>query len=303
MSVLKSSISCLVLLLWITAGCVPYHPAEAASPATPAGPTPGLINTQLAPGTGFTPAPVTVQTQPVPSADCMAVQGLIEEVTVESAAVGKDIQVKVYLPPCYDAKHAGGYPTLYLLHGQSYTQSHWVDLGVVEAADRMIINKIAEPFLIVLPREEYYLQDFPESHFGDALLKEVLPRIESSFASCRKRTCRAIGGISRGAVWAVKLGLTHPELFGEIGAHSLPSSPFSEYRLAELIKASNQEYPLRLYLDTGTLDSYGTETIKFETWLTKYRLPHTWVYLPGTHNDDYWRSQVENYLDWYTRGW
>lgn len=227
----------------------------------------------------------------------------METIEIQSGLIGKKIQAHVVLPPCFDRNLPGGYPVLYLLHGQSYTHDHWLDLGVASVAADSINRGEAKPFVIVLPREEYYLEDLPGSHFGDALVNEVIPWIDDHYPTCTQRSCRALGGISRGAVWAVRLGLTHPELFGATGAHSLPAAPYSEYRLAALIKEINANYPMRFYIDSGVTDTYIREAIAFEALLTKYRLPHTWVLGQGTHNDAYWMSQVSNYLSWYTLGW
>ena len=67
-----------------------------------------------------------------------------------------DLYVSVYFPPCYDENLAGGYPTLYLLHGQTFDDNMWLDLGAGEAADELTISGTANPFLMVLPYEEFY---------------------------------------------------------------------------------------------------------------------------------------------------
>ncbi len=77
------------------------------------------------------------------------------------------------------------------------------------------------PFLIVMPRDRLWEQ--PENDpFGEVVVEKLIPLIDRNYRSLSERSYRAVGGLSRGAGWAVHLGLSHWELFGAIGGHSLP---------------------------------------------------------------------------------
>jgi enterochelin esterase-like enzyme len=192
---------------------------------------------------------------------------------------------------------------LYLLHGQSMDDGAWEQFGVNIAASALIASGEAAPFLIVMPREDYYLQDMTASRYGQALLEDLVPWIDANFAACQVRTCRAIGGLSRGALWAMLLGLQNQELFGAAGGHSLPGPVMSPYYLRTLIEAMPENERIRLYLDIGQFDRYRQGAEEFRDRLEFLQIPHEWHLNQGTHNDEYWSTQVEDYLRWYAAHW
>jgi len=276
-------------------------------------PLPTLLPAPQTPTQASSPVPaldVSPTPSPAPSATAAATPticayplGQIERGQIISAVLNRPFDFRVYLPPCYDPQRTGGYPTLYLLHGQSMDDSGWEMLGAGDAAGKLIANGEASPFLIVMPREDYYLQDISQSNFGRALLEDLIPWIETHYAACPQRACRAIGGLSRGAVWAMMVGLEHQVLFSAAGGHSLPSAVFSPYYLQLLWEALPEGERLRLYLDIGELDRYRAGAEEFHQRLEFLQIPHEWHLNPGTHNDAYWMSHVEDYLRWYADAW
>jgi enterochelin esterase-like enzyme len=209
----------------------------------------------------------------------------------------------VFLPPCYDPLHPGGYPVLYLLHGQGMDESGWNTMGASHTAARLIASGELNPFLMVMPREDYYLQDMTQSGFGRALLEDLLPWVETQYAVCSERSCRAIGGMSRGATWAMMIALEHPGLFSAAGGHSLPNAFFSPYYLQLLWEAQPEDERMRLYLDIGEFDRYRPGAEEFQQQLDFLQIPHEWHLNPGTHDHAYWIEHVEDYLRWYAEDW
>lgn len=288
----------LALILFLLAGCAPGQPAQSA----PRVPEQTFTPTATQPEATHTPTE-TAQPMLTPTpAGCQESGGRVERFTLDSAAVGRPLGVRVYTPPCYDAAQLPGYPVLYLLHGQSFSDDQWDRLGVPATADRLIAAGEAPPFLVVMPQEYYYLKDLGESTYGKALIEEVLPWVEANYAACRERACRAIGGLSRGASWAAWLGFESWTLFGAIGLHSLPSAASGSLRYAWLPQIPEDERP-RLYLDIGTKDVYYPYALEFEKFLNEVRLPHQWHLNPGGHDEEYWSAHVEEYLRWYAQGW
>jgi len=257
------------------------------------------------PTSTVTPTPLVTSTatlSPTPSLlGCPEIQGKFQRLTLEDKVLGKPLQVIIFTPPCYDSKKTGEYPLLVLLHGQGYTAQQWIDLGVAETASRLMASGELPPFLIALPQEDYFLLDITKSAFGPAVIKTLIPRVRQEYATCSTRQCTAIGGISRGAVWAVYLGFNNGLEFGSIGVHSMPSNPFPEYYMKDLLLPL-PEKP-RMYLDSGSSDRYLPDAKRFESALTAIHLPHSWIMRNGEHNDAYWRSHVEEYLRWYAAPW
>ena len=261
-------------------------PQPSVTPFPSATPLPTLTATPTA-----TPAPL----------GCPDLKGKVELRQMEDQIIGKPLTVNIYTPPCYSREKSGGYPVLFLLHGQSYTASQWVDLGVPGTADRLTSSGQLAPFLVVMPQEDYYLADFPKSKFGESITDLLLPWIRQEYNTCTLRECTAIGGLSRGAIWAVTLGLQNGDVFGAIGAHSLASNPFQVFILRDLLKT----YPdkPRIYLDSGNLDLYLKNAAGFEETLNELHIQHIWIIRDGAHNDQYWASHVEEYLRWYAAPW
>ncbi|MCJ7624191.1 MAG: esterase family protein [Anaerolineaceae bacterium] len=211
--------------------------------------------------------------------------------------------IRVYLPPCYDALPAKHYPVLILLHTKSYNDDQWDRLGADEIADKLISTGEAPPFIIVMPRESNDVEDDKVSTYGSALIEALIPWIDEEYRTCTIRECRAIGGISRGGAWAMRMGLMNWELFGSIGAHSLAPFPGDFYESPYWFKKIPEgEWP-RIYLDMGTIDDLMYIAGLFEDRLTNYGVPHEWIINTGTHNEDYWGAHVEDYLRWYTFPW
>lgn len=222
--------------------------------------------------------------------------------SLPSAALGWELRYQVYLPPCYAGRTATRYPVLFLLHGLYYDENQWARIGAAAAADRLIAAGEAPPFLIVLPYDPTWTEP-PESGFGEALISDLLPAIDATYRTRPERDARAVGGLSRGAGWALHLGLTRPDLFAAVGAHS----PIVFGRDANHVAGWLADLPpgqdLRFYVDIGQNDSGLQAAIWLADLLDAAGLPHEWRLNQGTHDEVYWSTHVEEYLRWYAAGW
>jgi enterochelin esterase-like enzyme len=158
------------------------------------------------------------------------------------------------------------------------------------------------PFLIVMPYEREWLQP-TETKFGDVLVDELVPWIDQQYRTLPERNSRAIGGLSRGAAWAVHLGLTRWETFGAIGAHSLPIFWTDSDQIGGWLDAIPAGSMPRIYLDIGRSDAELSSAMSFEDLLNARNIPHEWHLQPGYHTEEYWQAHVEEYLRWYAAGW
>jgi enterochelin esterase-like enzyme len=211
---------------------------------------------------------------------------------------------RVYLPPCYDQQANFRYPVLYLIHGQSYTDDQWDHLGADETANALIAAGEAPPFLIVMPRDREWIQP-TEDKFGQVLVDSLIPYIDAHYRTLQDRAFRAIGGLSRGAGWALHLGLSHWELFSAIGMHSLPVFWSDTAHIRLWLDAIPPDSLPRIYMDIGDRDrnEIMQSALWFEKLLTLKGIPHEWYLFPGYHEEAYWQSHLAQYLHWYTAGW
>jgi enterochelin esterase-like enzyme len=214
------------------------------------------------------------------------------------------LEYRVYLPPCYDRQPAHRYPVLYLIHGQSYTDDQWERLGAGKTADDLISNGDIPPLIIVMPRDRIWEQPTVDK-FGEAVVQALIPYIDQAYRTSPTREYRAVGGLSRGAGWAIHLGLSHWELFGAIGAHSLPVFWSDTAHIPAWLDSIPFESLPRIYIDIGDKDRPPIlgSAIWFEQLLTRKGIPHEWHLFSGYHEEAYWRAHIEQYLRWYSLGW
>jgi enterochelin esterase-like enzyme len=268
----------------------------ACIPSAPICPTP---QTQSETPTLPTPQELT----PTPTPDGCQQVGTVQRLQMQSALLNLTMNVSVYLPPCYDPKLKGGYPAAYLFHGQTFDDRMWIELGAAELADTLILAGEAEPFVMIFPNEEFFYRPVLGNAFPQAIMEELLPWAEENFNLCPEWECRTIGGISRGASWAMRIGMTNPRVFGRIGIHSLPSFLGGEGQVAEWVKVLPKDQLPFVAMDSGRLDPEIKSAIAVEAVLNQQGLPHVWHLNEGRHDGEYWAVQIENYLRWYAGGW
>lgn len=237
-------------------------------------------------------------------AGCGETNGRLEPGILKSALLGGSIQFQVYLPPCYGENSNQTFPTLYLLHGQGYSERQWEQLGAVETSNKMIASNEVSPYIIVMPREPAGTNS-ERSNYDLVLALELMPTIDKTYRTRPEREFRAVGGLSRGAGWAIELGITFWDLFGAFGAHSpavLNTNPISMSNLLDAIPPD--KYP-RIFIDTG--DREPPSIIESAIWLgdllNQKGIPHEWYRFTGVHDGSYWQEHMERYLRWYTGSW
>lgn len=255
------------------------------------------------PASGYGIADISPTLAVFPKSACLETRGTVQSRMVPTTLLKDDIPVRVYTPPCYESASSMKYPVLYLLHGQSYKEDQWLRLGIVDSADELIQSGEINPLIIVMPGEAAYLEDMRLSRFDESILAEILPWVESTYRVVADREGRAIGGLSRGSGWAMHLGLSHPELFGSIGAHSLTQMAGDSYSMQKWRMKTPDELLPRIYIDIGLADPYKDTARSFELRLSEFSYPHEWHLNLGTHNEEYWSSHAYDYLRWYSAGW
>jgi len=246
---------------------------------------------------------------------CDNTDGRIEEFTTfrSEVANGENLRYRVYIPPCY-VETQRRFPVVYLLHGLSYREQQWEEIGAINALDQGIRLGALPPMILVMP---YFgtlgqVNSFPpEQSYETHILDELMPAVESQFCTWDDREYRAIGGISRGGFWAYSIGFRHPDVFGAVGGHSaffpsdLRAVP-SLFNPLEIAQNSSllPEADLRMYLDNGAADSAGPSQQALSDRLKERSIPHQYIINPiGDHSNDYWSSHVTEYLSFYGETW
>jgi enterochelin esterase-like enzyme len=182
---------------------------------------------------------------------------------------------------------------LYLLHGLTYDDSQWDMLGVDEAADTLIRSGRIPPRLIVMPSERTGLDH------ELAIVEGLIPFVDSKYRTADDKSGRAIGGLSRGGGWALRIGFKHPELFSAVGLHSPAVLPPDLYDLPTWIATLPLAERPRLWIDAGDRDPLKPSILELVGTLESAGYDFTWSLMPGDHSAVYWTAHVQDYLKWY----
>lgn len=259
--------------------------------------TPG---TPAAAASAATASAMPIQAEEPPQCDSM-LAGKVTRHEIRSKVLPQPYTVSVYTPPCYDETHAESYPVLYLLHGQNMDDTFWFKLGAAEIVDELIAQG-SPPFIMVMPYEVKNFDPPGDSKFYDAVLTELIPWVEGNFSVCTERACRAVGGISRGGGWAIRLAARNFEMFSSVGGHSMGLMAGDTWQMQKYLKTHTiDEYP-RIFIDRGEDDYLYDGIDYFVDSLEKNGIPHEFHIFPGRHDIAYWQAHVEEYLTWYAAG-
>jgi len=257
-------------------------PTLTAAPASTPTPAPALLST-LAP----TLAPTV----------CAERKGIVIADKLDSELLNYPIELQVYLPPCYEDREGESYPVLYLLHGQEMNEKTWGEIGAGATADSLINSGDIPPLLIVMPRER------KDDRFGGALANDILPYVDSHYRTLADRDHRALGGMSRGAGWALQVGLQNPGLFSALGLHSLAIFYADETEVSGWLNKLPTDLTPRFYIDIGDNDSLIVSADWLDQALTRRNIAHNYHLNPGSHTRPYWAKHLPDYLRWYTANW
>lgn len=202
---------------------------------------------------------------------------------------------RVFLPPGYGLDGASRYPAVYLLHGAGDDDTQWLQIGVTGVADQMIRSGQLLPLILVLlDAGPSYGPGPGGASFEDYLADELVPDVDSRFATTSAREGRAIGGISLGGARALEAAAAVPQLFSAVGGHS-PVVRNAEVQASELASAGWQ-----IYLDVGERDPLRPGVQSLVDALARRDVPHTVRVQPGRHNRVYWTAHLIDYLSFYS---
>lgn len=127
--------------------------------------------------------------------------------------------IKVYLPPGY-ANSGKSYPVVYFFHSIFWNIEKMFENGnMVKLLDRGIAKGVVRDFIFVAadystPTTGCVYENSPVSgRWLDFTVEELVPYIDSHFRTIKHRNSRALTGDFMGGRGALKLAMTHAELF------------------------------------------------------------------------------------------
>src|SRR5438045_1301872 len=134
----------------------------------------------------------------------------VATVRFPSAALDRQVTYSVILPE----QGVGPFPVLYQLHGRTDDHRAWLECS------NLVRHVASLPLIVVLPDGEtsFYADIHPLQRFERFLVDDLPAHVRRTFHAREGKA--AIGGLSMGGYGAIRLGLSHPERFASIFAHS-----------------------------------------------------------------------------------
>jgi enterochelin esterase-like enzyme len=229
-----------------------------------------------------------------------------------STAANDQRDFYVYTPPGYEPSAKKTYPVLYLLHGYSDDASGWTAVGRANVIlDNLIAQGKAKPMIVVMPlgygtmevirvgwggisthpevREESFRK------FRDALLTEVMPKVESEYRVTTDRNSRAIAGLSMGGAESLRTGLNGLDKFAWIGAFSAGGMPDEFEKVFPGLDAKANQQIRLLWIACGTEDRLITPNRNLREWLKTKGVLHVDIETPGMHTWMVWRRNLAEF--------
>jgi enterochelin esterase-like enzyme len=250
------------------------------------------------------PASLSWETNDIP-------HGEIHHHFYKSSIVGDNRDFFVYTPPGYDPRAKQTYPVLYLLHGYSDDASAWTAVGRANVIlDNLISQGKAKPMIVVMPlgygAPEVLAPNSGVFHdpaitqrnfdrFREALLTEVIPRVEAEYPVIKDRNSRAIAGLSMGGSESLLTGLNTLDRFGWIGSFSFGGITEEFDKEFPGVDAKSTQQLHLLWIAGGTDDHLIDINRKFRAWLASKNIKHVDIETPGYHTWMVWRRNLTEF--------
>lgn len=132
-------------------------------------------------------------------------------------------KVTVYTPPGYSTSQK--YPVVYLMHGIGGNEVSWIGQGSNEGDAANIIDNLlaankCKPMIVVMPDGNTKGASDGFSAFGDVLLNDLIPWVESKYSAATDPDSRALSGLSMGGGQTFNFGFPNTDKFHYIGPYS-----------------------------------------------------------------------------------
>ena len=221
--------------------------------------------------------------------------------TYYSRTAERDTPVNVLLPSNYSEDK--NYPVLYILHGY-YDNEDWMAREIVhipEMLTNLVLNGEAKEMIVVLPYI-YCSKDMPYctgmdtqntlnyDNFINDMMTDLVPFIEENFSVAKGRENTAITGFSMGGRESLFIGISHPEMFGYIGAvcpaPGLTKGSGDPWQLESSELVFNDKSPYLLLLSAAENDGVvGSNPALYKRIFTRNEVEHLWHTMSSTGHD------------------
>lgn len=249
-------------------------------------------------------------------------EGILEERFHDCSVPGPSKRrMFVYLPSDY-YKSDQRYPVLYLLHGARGNETSWIIKGqcLHHVDSLMAIGKL-ERTIIVFPNTNQHKndKDYGKSRIkgpvealfeivGDvesAFVDDVVQTVDSIYRTLPQKDCRAIGGLSIGALQSIHISANNPDCFGYVGMFSPmihPAFNHGEYssfyrRLRQKLAFQFDDPPHLYWIMIGKKDFFYPRSKNFCRYLSRHGYQFESIVTNGGHDWPNWISYCDLFME------
>jgi len=216
-----------------------------------------------------------------------------------SPTLGKDRRLTIYTPPGYETS-GKSYPVFYLLHGMGGDEEAWIALGrTAQILDNLIAEGKAKPMIVVMTNGNVYQQAAPgEAASGmykptmqlpntmegsmEESFPDVIKFIDSNYRTIKKKSGRAIAGLSMGGFHTLHISKQYPDLFDYVGLFSAAILPDKEVKspiydnLEQKLKTQFDKKPKLYWIAIGKTDFLYEANVDYRKLLDEKG--HSYIY-------------------------
>jgi enterochelin esterase-like enzyme len=259
---------------------------------------------------------------------------IIEQKTVSSKILNKDVKYTIYLPPDYISSDRT-YPVVYLLHGYTDDNTGWLQFGEINRyADKAIAEGAIPPMIIVMPNGDssFYINSYDgKENYEDFFIKEFMPSIEKTYRIKAEKKYRGVAGLSMGGYGSLIYALKYPDLFS--ASAPLSAAVWSDDAITSMseeqwrntygqlfgrdlkgrdrltktwynnsilkfveTKSADDLKRVRYWIDCGDEDGLSKGNCLLHIALMDKKVPHEFRVRDGVHNWTYWRTGITGAL-------
>jgi enterochelin esterase family protein len=232
-------------------------------------------------------------------------EGIVEDVTIASAAFGGDRNVKVYLPARMRATKR--LPVLVCFDGEDYVR--FAKMKTV--LDNLIHSYEISPMIVVLTQSPDRMTEYAANDVNSRfVVEELLPFIEERYPARGRPKDRGLMGASLGAVASFHAAYRNPGVFGNLLLQSgsfaftdigkTQKSPVMEPVVAFVneLRAEPGRPVERIFVSCGTYESLIYENRSLVPLLQSTGMDVKYVEAKDGHNWDNWRDRLREGLSW-----
>jgi enterochelin esterase-like enzyme len=231
--------------------------------------------------------------------------GSLREMHVDSAALGGERDVTLYLPA--RLRPGRRFPLLIVLDGEDYL--HFA--GMKTVLDNLIHRLEVPPMIAAFTQSPARLREYAaEPDHGRFLVEELVPAVESQYAIEKGAAGRGVLGASFGAVAALSAAWRHPGAFGRLCLQS-GSFAFTDIGpgrrgplfepvvdFVNAFRAAPGRPAERIFLSCGVFESLIYENRSLLPFLQRTGMDVRYVESRDGHNWENWRDRLREGLSW-----